>query len=134
MASLHRSSKVDAIWQYEIFVHVSYSLEFSYHFQFPSVLRSQSLNFVQSFILLFTMARIKQATPLRRDPSSEYFSKGDVLGTPSRSPRNLDRESNGIAELNGTANGIIKTLAPKAQKEAGALQFLIAVGGIYGSL
>lgn len=82
------------------------------------------------------MARTKQATPLRRDPSSEYFSKSD-MGTPSRSPRNLNNE------LNGTATGgddlkesLVKSFVPEVEmkKEAGALQFLIAVGGIYGSL
>jgi UDP-galactose transporter B1 len=81
------------------------------------------------------MARIKQATPLRREPSSEYYSKADTNGTPTRSPRNLDKESNGTVSLNGfTAETVIETLAPDARKEAGALQFLVAVGGIYGSL
>jgi UDP-galactose transporter B1 len=83
------------------------------------------------------MARTKQATPLRRDPSSEYFSKSeaDATGTPTRSPRNLDKEINGIVASNGyVAEKVIETLAPEARKEAGAVQFLIAVGGIYGSL
>ena len=85
------------------------------------------------------MARVKQATPLRRDPSSEYFSKAAAQGTPSRSPRNLDREreTNGTAIGNGHANtngGVLKALSPKVPKEAGALRLLTAVGGIYGSL
>jgi solute carrier family 35 (UDP-galactose transporter), member B1 len=81
------------------------------------------------------MARTKQSTPLRRDPSSEYFSKADVNGTPTRSPRNLDKETNGTVTSNGfTAETVIETLAPDARKEAGALQFLVAVCGIYGSL
>jgi hypothetical protein len=134
MASLIHSFKVDANWQIQIFIQVRlvppnflpFSISFSFEIsiiEFPSVIH-----------FAFQMARIKQATPLRRDPSSEYFSKGHPTGTPSRSPRNLDRETNGSAEVNGHTNELIKTLAPKAQKEAGALQFLIAVGGIYGSL
>jgi UDP-galactose transporter B1 len=83
------------------------------------------------------MARTKQATPLRRNPSSEYTSKAEAPGTPSRNPRNLDKEANGNAPAqNGHALGL-KSNAPvkeKVQKEAGALQFVVAVGGIYGSL
>lgn len=80
------------------------------------------------------MARSKQATPLRREPSSEYTSKVD--GTPSRSARNSDRQINGNGNgvLNGSAaEKVLETVVPGV-KEAGALQFLIAVGGIYGSL
>ncbi|KAH6719754.1 UAA transporter family-domain-containing protein [Leptodontidium sp. 2 PMI_412] len=79
------------------------------------------------------MARSKQATPLRREPSSEYTSKVD--GTPSRSARNSDRQINGNGNgvLNGSAaEKVLETVVPGV-KEAGALQFLIAVGGIYGS-
>jgi solute carrier family 35 (UDP-galactose transporter), member B1 len=79
------------------------------------------------------MARTKQATPLRRDPSSEYFSR-DVTGTPSRSPGTWEKE-----KLNGEINGHVNGSAAEAptlttRKEAGALQFLVAVTGIYGSL
>ncbi|KAH6682051.1 UAA transporter family-domain-containing protein [Halenospora varia] len=74
------------------------------------------------------MARTKQATPLRREHSSE-FVKGTPNGTPSRSPRNLEMKD---VSTNGIANGgLLKLNAPK--KEAGALQFFVAVGGIYGS-
>ncbi len=78
------------------------------------------------------MARTKQATPLRRNPSSEYTSKADQNGTPNRVSRNLNKELN----VNGHTNGqVLEIFAPKAnQKGAGALQLLIAVGGIYGSL
>lgn len=80
------------------------------------------------------MARTKQATPLRRDPSSEYFSKADATGTPSRSSRNPNRDlSNGSAASGHTNGAVFKDLLPVAQKEAGALQFIIAVGGIYGA-
>ncbi|KAL3425976.1 UAA transporter [Phlyctema vagabunda] len=69
------------------------------------------------------MARQK-ATPIKRQPSSEY-----TAGTP---------KGFGIEKLNGnsTANGHIDGTLSKAlsvPKEAGALQFLVAVGGIYGS-
>jgi UDP-galactose transporter B1 len=79
------------------------------------------------------MARTKQATPLRREPSSEYFSKNDGSGTPSRSPRNLDKEKEGS---NGFANGSVvkKSEGQPEKKEAGALQLVFAVTGIYGSL
>lgn len=92
-----------------------------------------NLVFIQSFIHLHLfMARTKQATPLRRDPSSEYFSKAE---TPSRSARNSDKDLSNGSTTNGHANGTaLKDLFPVAQKEAGALQFIIAVGGIYGAL
>lgn len=78
------------------------------------------------------MARTKQATPLRRDPSSEYFSR-DTTGTPSRSPAAWENEkSNG--EANGRANGSEARKPATARKEAGAMQLLMAVGGIYASL
>jgi len=73
------------------------------------------------------MARTKQATPLRRDPSSEYVQ--GVSGTPSRSARNLDKDV-----ANGHGNGqVLKSIVP-VTKEAGVLQLLFAAGGIYGSL
>ncbi|KAF6837905.1 UAA transporter [Colletotrichum plurivorum] len=68
------------------------------------------------------MARSKQATPVRRQASSEYFSKQDLARTPS----------NGAATQ---ANGKTKAAPlPMETKEAGALQILIAVGGIVTSL
>ncbi|KAG4424949.1 hypothetical protein IFR04_001920 [Cadophora malorum] len=77
------------------------------------------------------MARSKQATPLRREPSSEYTSKID--GTPSRSARSVDKHMNGNGAMNGSAaEKVLESVVPGV-KEAGALQFLIAVGGIYGS-
>jgi UDP-galactose transporter B1 len=83
------------------------------------------------------MARTKQATPLRREPSSEYTSKADQNGTSTRSSRNLDKETDGTGRRGSVslaAVSVIEALAPEAKKEAGALQFLVAVGGIYGSL
>lgn len=71
------------------------------------------------------MARSKQATPIRRQTSSEYFSKQDTL---TRTPSH----GNGAT----TTKPGSKTAAPAVveAKEAGALQILIAVGGIYASL
>lgn len=80
------------------------------------------------------MARTKQATPLRREPSSEYYSKADAPGTPSRSPRNLDKEINGSLIANGVTNGTLSKSAALEVKDAGAIQLLVALAGIYGSL
>jgi len=77
---------------------------------------------------------MKQATPLRREPSSEYFRNGNATGngTPSRSSRNLETV---IADVETATGNALKNLVPdEARKEGGAMQFLIAVGGIYGSL
>jgi UDP-galactose transporter B1 len=82
-----------------------------------------------------TMARTKQATPLRREPSSEYTSKADGYGTPSRSARNLDRDTNGTS--NGSeilGSDTVRPIIPETKKDAGIVQLLFAVGGIYGSL
>ncbi|CAD6442976.1 a5976dfb-fa97-4124-a40b-ad6be3e33738 [Sclerotinia trifoliorum] len=79
------------------------------------------------------MARIKQAEPLHRKPSSEYTSKSGATGSKSLSARNPNKEMNGNAPAQ---NGALKSDAPlkaKAQKEAGALQLIFAVAGIYGS-
>lgn len=82
------------------------------------------------------MARVKQATPLRREISSEYFSKADTPGTPTRSPRNMDREtamatSPTIMNVEKEAEEIV---AFAARKEAGLPQLIMAVAGIYASL
>ncbi|RDL40606.1 Multidrug resistance efflux transporter EmrE [Venustampulla echinocandica] len=79
------------------------------------------------------MARTKQATPLRRDPSSEYV-KGDAHGTPSRNPRNMNVEKEkSPSHANGKANGSALAPAHKEAEGPGIVQFLMAVGGIYGS-
>lgn len=77
------------------------------------------------------MARTKQATPLRREPSSEFVSKGEVNRTSTRSSRELP-----IGEVisAGTTNGISIGKIVEEKKEAGALQLIFAVAGIYGSL
>ena len=90
--------------------------------------------FIHSFWFPYTMARTKQATPLRREPSSEYYNKANAPETQSRSAGASKDISNGSV-ANGHANvTTLQDLLPLAQKEAGALQFIIAVGGIYGAL
>ncbi|KAH7354379.1 UAA transporter [Plectosphaerella cucumerina] len=76
------------------------------------------------------MARSKQATPLRREASSEYFSRHD---TPKRT---VSGEAAPL--LNGKAKeaaGAVSAPAAEVVKasEAGAVQIVIAVGGIYAS-
>lgn len=72
------------------------------------------------------MARTKQATPLRRDPSSEYFTR-ETTGTPSRSPGSWDNEkSNGAT--NGHANGsAAKSSAPAKKRPARCSCSLLSV-------
>lgn len=78
------------------------------------------------------MGRQKQATPLRREISSEYTSAAD------RTPRHLARGSNEVGKnvtLNGHANGkTISGAASVEKKQAGLPQLIMAVGGIYASL
>ncbi|KAK3296042.1 UAA transporter family-domain-containing protein [Chaetomium fimeti] len=85
------------------------------------------------------MARTKQATPLRREPSSEYSGKHDRL------PRS--REVSATHEMeeksNGVANGQVSVgdTAPRdeaaapvvAKKDAGIVTLIIDVAGIYAS-
>jgi hypothetical protein len=79
------------------------------------------------------MARTKQSTPLRREPSSEYVH-GETRGTPTKDAVNVDRQQfNGSLRI-GKANGDILKPAVSAQKEAGLVQLIFAAGGIYGSL
>ncbi|EGY15006.1 hypothetical protein VD0002_g5720 [Verticillium dahliae] len=74
------------------------------------------------------MARTKQATPLRRETSSEYFSKNDALKrtVSGESPK----PSNGV-----TTKEVPPAVAspPPKQEPAAAFQVLVATGGIYMS-
>lgn len=70
------------------------------------------------------MARTKQATPLRREASDEYFSRRDV-STPVR------KSSNGGVVI---STPVEKAKAEPEKREAGVLELAIAVGGIYASL
>ncbi|KXX76465.1 UDP-galactose transporter 1 [Madurella mycetomatis] len=78
------------------------------------------------------MARTKQATPIRREPSSEYASKHDR----TMQRRELDA-SNGTAEKDiAKANGQALSGSSKvsgAKKEAGITTLIIDVAGIYAS-
>lgn len=71
------------------------------------------------------MARIKQAKPVERQPSTEYITRQDQKSTPSKRRDEMVSQSNGVAE---------KATATSAKKEAGVTQLVIAVAGIYGSL
>jgi UDP-galactose transporter B1 len=64
------------------------------------------------------MARTKQATPIRREASSEYFAHLDVQARKASTP----------------SNGVIKAVKAVEGTGPGALQLLIAVAGIYASL
>lgn len=68
------------------------------------------------------MARSKQATPVRREPSSEYVSKYD------RSP------SNGKPNGKPDASQLAAAPATPAKKDAGVVTLIIDVAGIYASL
>jgi len=70
------------------------------------------------------MARTKQATPIRREPSSEYFSKSD------RSPKRMVATP---TEASPKANGGAVAPAPSTQ-DAGVVTLIIDVAGIYASL
>lgn len=84
------------------------------------------------------MARTKQATPLRREPSSEYASKHD------RTPRSREVSATHTMEekLSGMVNGQASAgdsapraeANPVAKKEAGIVTLVIDVAGIYASL
>jgi UDP-galactose transporter B1 len=78
------------------------------------------------------MGRQKQATPLRREVSSEYTSAAD------RTPRHLARGSDEMGKnvtLNGHTNGMAVSGATLVEnKQAGLPQLIVAMGGIYASL
>jgi len=85
------------------------------------------------------MARQKQATPLRREVSSEYTSSADRSGTPSKRTRNLDREKEVVIapiKANGHVKSKVAAPAPAAaqKKQAGLLELVTGVSGIYISL
>lgn len=94
-------------------------------------------------IISLNMARQKQATPLRREHSSEY-----TVGTPSKLRRSfVEDDAEEVQEKvpatsNGHTNGTIvapATLPPVAvqplqKKQAGLLELVIGISGIYASL
>ncbi|OBT49571.1 hypothetical protein VE04_09884 [Pseudogymnoascus sp. 24MN13] len=86
------------------------------------------------------MARHKQATPLRREVSSEYTSSADRVGTPTKISRTFDSPAAAAApmKVNGRVNGAVvaPTVAVKVEKkkQAGLVELVIGVAGIYASL
>ena len=79
------------------------------------------------------MARRKQATPLRREPSD--FDKG-----PPESPSHGWKHRNGHGHIQDVKPPVAKgeleadKLPPSITDQAGPLQLVICVGGIYASL
>jgi solute carrier family 35 (UDP-galactose transporter), member B1 len=72
------------------------------------------------------MARSKQVTPMRRETSTEYFSRHNSA---SKRGGDATNQSNGKA-----ASGSLADDLAVDKKDAGVLQLAIAVGGIYASL
>lgn len=75
------------------------------------------------------MARTKQVTPMRRETSSEYFSKQQMPA--SKRSSSMEKQSNGSA-ANSQESSALEEAYEKA--EAGLPQLVVAVAGIYGSL
>jgi UDP-galactose transporter B1 len=71
------------------------------------------------------MARTKQATPIRREVSDEYFSRRDTTSRSRTSPN---------GKLSQKVVGERPAAAEVETKSAGAMELAIAVGGIYASL
>lgn len=70
------------------------------------------------------MARSKQPA-IKRESSSEYFNKKTATW----------EETNGVATNGHATNGAVLKKEPEAEKkDAGVLQLVIAVAGIYASL
>ena len=72
------------------------------------------------------MARHKQRTPMKREPSSELFPR-----SPSRHRAHVADEK----ATNGHATPTETAAAPhRAPKQAGLSELIVCVGGIYASL
>lgn len=78
------------------------------------------------------MARTKQVKPVERTPSSEFVSRQN--GTPVKRSSSYvipkETQTNGAALAGKSA----MMLPEPEKKEAGVVQLVIAVAGIYGSL
>ena len=72
------------------------------------------------------MARSKPATPVRRTPSDTHKHANGVAHQLDGAVHSIEKKIEGQAEL--------LARNPQEQKEAGLLQLLICVGGIYASL
>ncbi|KAH6624972.1 UAA transporter family-domain-containing protein, partial [Chaetomium sp. MPI-SDFR-AT-0129] len=86
------------------------------------------------------MARIKQATPLRREPSSEYAGKQDLRNWEESGATGTTTGTGTGAEKAGRLNGEVEgrgqvaaAAAAVVRKEAGIVTLVIDVLGIYAS-
>lgn len=98
-------------------------------------MRGLFLSYIHVFLRLHCkiekMARTKKAP--QRVASSSLIEKADAAV--HELVRHSNEQTNGAEARNGLTKGSpAKSSVPEVQKEAGALQFLVAVGGIYGSL
>ncbi|KAI0845157.1 UAA transporter [Daldinia vernicosa] len=73
------------------------------------------------------MARVKQAKPVERQPSSEYISHQNST------PKTNDEDKDVAVRSNGAASKAAPALASSKKKDAGVAQLVVAVAGIYGS-
>lgn len=73
------------------------------------------------------MARSKQPVPIRRETSSEYTGKHE------RAPNGTEMVGKGKI-ANGDAGIVARRDTSSKDSGAGAIQLLICVAGIYGSL
>jgi hypothetical protein len=86
------------------------------------------------------MARTKQASPLKREVSSEYIQPSTRPGYPSQSPRRtsyITDEADTLSKFNGksdTSEPLLKLPSNTPPKEAGITELLFCIGGIYASL
>lgn len=129
-----------AIWQLQLDCNLNRQRPDDSHFLLVFINLS---NYCHSLIhTSLNMARQKQATPLRREHSSEY-----TVGTPSKLRRSfIGDDVEEVHEVPATSNGHTNgttvapaTLPPVAvqpsrKKQAGLLELVIGVSGIYASL
>lgn len=78
------------------------------------------------------MARTKQVKPVERTPSSEYVTRQN--GTPAKRTPSFNVAEQVKANGAALANKVAIAPAETGEQEAGIVQLVIAVAGIYGSL
>ncbi|KAK0722748.1 UAA transporter family-domain-containing protein [Lasiosphaeria miniovina] len=79
------------------------------------------------------MARSKQATPIRRELSSDYSSKLDRVPQQSREAVGKGNGHVSLSTTTTTTTSTAKVPPPSAKKEAGIVTLFIDVAGIYAS-
>jgi hypothetical protein len=92
----------------------------------------QTAGWSLSIVLVNPMARTKQPTPLRRETSSEYFSK-DQNNTELPALLSKEKRSNDDAVTQQREQSVLAK-APASKVDNTIVQLIIAVAGIYGSL